>query len=225
MAAGCVLRQIAFSIARQGRCWRLTFCCNGQVASAVQSRRKYLHLLIAAVLIVSAALKTSGVLGQGTSGHWWLLPAVLCEVVLALWLATGLYPQRATQIAIVAFALFAGVSLGKAVAGETSCGCFGNLEVNPWVTFVADCGAILLLAVCLQAGRQSEERARRGRVIAALAVLCFFPMAIVIGSGLDARPFRQSLTEAQQIANVLPADLMNGVWQVTLVRASCPACS
>ena len=53
---------------------------------------------------------------------------------LAAWLVTGARPRLAWAAALVTFLCFAGVTAARVVAGETSCGCFGLLEIDPrWV--------------------------------------------------------------------------------------------
>jgi len=51
---------------------------------------------------------------------------------------------------VTCFSVFCGVTLYKGLAGATSCGCFGQLSVNPWYTLAAD-------TPCLR-GKVSDER-------------------------------------------------------------------
>ena len=46
------------------------------------------------------------------------------------------------------FSTVAGVSLYLALVGQTSCGCFGTVAVNPWATLGLDLTAILALLLC-----------------------------------------------------------------------------
>jgi hypothetical protein len=45
------------------------------------------------------------------------------------------------------FSIFTLVSFYKAISGEGSCGCFGAVTVNPWITTVFDIGMIVLLVI------------------------------------------------------------------------------
>lgn len=65
------------------------------------------------------------------------------EALLGLWLMTGLYVRAARWIALSFFGVLASVSLYLAFLGESSCGCFGRVQVNPWFSFAIDVGAIL----------------------------------------------------------------------------------
>ncbi len=67
------------------------------------------------------------------------------EALLGLWLMTGLYVRAARWIALSFFGVLASVSLYLAFLGESSCGCFGRVQVNPWFSFAIDVSAILAL--------------------------------------------------------------------------------
>ena len=75
----------------------------------------------------------------------WQLALIEAEVVLAIWLVSGLYPRIAWLAALLTFTLFAAASLYLGIAGRPSCGCFGKLEVNPWYTFGVDTLAVAAL--------------------------------------------------------------------------------
>jgi hypothetical protein len=84
---------------------------------------------------------------------------IVFEVVLAIWLAIGIWPKWATWLPSACFAAFALVALYQAFTGADSCGCFGRIKVNPWVTFGLD----LTLAAALWVwqpgdGERSEDR-------------------------------------------------------------------
>lgn len=109
-------------------------------------------LLTACVLIVAAGLKGYR-LSTDPFAHDPLIPsrpasiaAVLAEFGLALWLAAGAWPAVARVAAGVTFTAFLAVSLRHALAGETSCGCFGYLTVAPWLTAALDLVLVVLLA-------------------------------------------------------------------------------
>ncbi len=52
------------------------------------------------------------------------------------------------MIAVLAFGLFIAVTLQKGLIGAESCGCFGRVKVNPWITLLAiDIPLFLLLVI------------------------------------------------------------------------------
>jgi hypothetical protein len=72
------------------------------------------------------------------------IAVIEAELVLGLWLLSGLWRRGARWAALVAFHVFFIVSLSKALAGEADCGCFGR-PVSPRWTAALDLAAILAL--------------------------------------------------------------------------------
>jgi hypothetical protein len=107
---------------------------------------------LAAVLLTAALLKTYQLatvptLGEGLfHARWFNIFVVEFEVFFAFWLFSGLFSKWTRLVSIALFSVFALVSLFKAVSGETSCGCFGNVTVNPWITMGFDVVIVVLLA-------------------------------------------------------------------------------
>lgn len=137
------------------------------------------RIALGLLLLVAAALKgyqlaTEPVLAPHVDGPWWatgltallasrwlLLGAVEFELFFGLWLLAGLYPRQTRALAIGCFALFAAVSLFKALSGAASCGCFGKVAVSPWLTLALDIfAAVVLLLVRFRA----EPEMRRPRL-------------------------------------------------------------
>jgi hypothetical protein len=71
-----------------------------------------------------------------------LIAVIEAEVLLGLWLLSGWSPRAGWVAALGFFAVMAGTSLYLAATGQTSCGCFGQVPVNPWLTFAVDLTAI-----------------------------------------------------------------------------------
>ena len=93
------------------------------------------------VLIVAAVLKIHQLLTEPiiSKGFWesWLFFVIQIplELGLGIWLVCGLFRKAAWMIAVLAFGLFIAVTLQKGLTGAESCGCFGRVKVNPWITF------------------------------------------------------------------------------------------
>ncbi|MDR3108275.1 MAG: hypothetical protein LBU65_01130 [Planctomycetaceae bacterium] len=114
-------------------------------------RWTFVRFFIIAVLLTAATLKawqlaTEPVLGEVLL-HSRLLNVLVVEfeIFFSFWLITGLLPKLTRLASIVLFLIFALMSLLKAVTGETSCGCFGAVTVNPWITSVFDITVVGLL--------------------------------------------------------------------------------
>src|SRR5262245_14232769 len=71
--------------------------------------------------------------------------AIEAELLLGLWLLSGLAARKCWAVALGFFGLLAGVSLYQALTGQRDCGCFGRVAVSPWLTFVLDLAAATAL--------------------------------------------------------------------------------
>src|SRR4051812_10602478 len=97
--------------------------------------------VIAAVLFISAALKSIDPLPiillpqLDAHGQYQLSMLVTqVELMLAFWLVSRFYPRTSWRFATALFLLFGAVTLYQALSGGSSCGCFGALKINPWIT-------------------------------------------------------------------------------------------
>lgn len=70
------------------------------------------------------------------------------ELALGIWLLSGVFKRLAWLGALACFSLFCSVTLYKALVGAASCGCFGTVHVNPWITlFAVDLPAVVILGL------------------------------------------------------------------------------
>jgi thiol-disulfide isomerase/thioredoxin len=113
------------------------------------------------VLIVASALKahqmlTVPIVSQGLWESWvFFLIAVPLEMGLGIWLVSGLFRKAGWLLGVLSFGFFIGVTAYKAVAGELSCGCFGTVSVNPWITLLTiDVPLFLLLLIFYPRGQK-----------------------------------------------------------------------
>lgn len=112
---------------------------------------RLINSLLGGILLIAAALKgynlaTGPSVGIGLLGsRWFLVALVEGELILGLWLASGLWPRGAWKAAVSCFVVFAVVAACEALSGQASCGCFGRMHINPWYTASFDTAAVLLL--------------------------------------------------------------------------------
>jgi len=106
------------------------------------------------ILAAAAVLKGWQLLTEPTAEKdLWTSRALLIftvefEIALSIWLLSGLFKRAAWLAALLCFSAFSAVTFYKAVSGAESCGCFGSVHVNPWITlFAVDLPAVLALAV------------------------------------------------------------------------------
>lgn len=85
-------------------------------------------------------------------GFWesyeFLLIQIPLEFALGVWMVSGLFRKAAWIAGTLAYFGFIIVTLVKALIGLESCGCFGQVHVDPWLTlWMVDVPFFLLLAI------------------------------------------------------------------------------
>lgn len=112
-------------------------------------------MLIASALKVQQLL-TEPIISKGFWESWeFFLIQIPLELGLGIWLISGLFKKAGWLLGLIAFGGFIGVTLYKGLTGAESCGCFGKVQVNPWVTLFAIDIPIFL---CLAAFRPKGEK-------------------------------------------------------------------
>ncbi len=131
----------------------------------------------AAVLLTAAALKayqfaTDPALGVLHGARWLSVGLVQYEVALALWLLSGIWPTRLRNVALLTFVGFASVSVYLGFTSAASCGCFGRVHVNPWLTAGLD-SLLAILLWCWKPQQVAQYANPKGmlRGVAAVALL------------------------------------------------------
>lgn len=108
-----------------------------------------------------------------------------------------LLPPLARWIGVAMLLTFVPVLIGDLVLGASSCGCFGAIKVNPWITFVTD---ITFLFVLLVFGRREPRLALTSSLPTSRVVVAgiWCVLSVVIAFGLNAH------------ATVVDGDPVNG---------------
>ncbi len=110
-------------------------------------------------------------------GTWFETMLTAWEIFLGLWLISGALPVAARRVAIGCFSLFGIYAFYEALAGKADCGCFGQVRVNPWFTFILDVSVVLALTFLgkprTQKAGPSQWAQRKWPVAAAAERLCF----------------------------------------------------
>ena len=117
------------------------------------------------LLLTAAALKGHELLTVPVANKdlfsWrpFLIFQVEFELAMGIWLLSGLFKRLAWLATLSCFSLFCCVTLYKGLTGAASCGCFGRVHVNPWVTFsLIDLPAVIALFLFRPAGLPSQTR-------------------------------------------------------------------
>lgn len=110
--------------------------------------------LIGTLLLAAAVLKASGMGLDPVARMGFFstpeaqLAIVEFEILLGLWVWSGISPAGSWFATVVTFLAFAGTSFYLGVIGQASCGCFGRLSPSPWFAFTLDLIVLAMLAVC-----------------------------------------------------------------------------
>ena len=201
------------------------------------------------LLIVAGLAKTHKTvmdLPDGSDGllpSWLLIALAQIEVVLGVWLVSGLYPRTAKSVAITCFAAFCGVSLYQVLSGEPSCGCFGRVSVNPRYVLLLDFFVVVVLwASPWEAPTGGATRSNRKRVVVfgvAVAALGAIQGAVYLhaeGAGLQGGATKSGrpivLRPETWVGQKLPVldqldigrELTSGHRVVLLDHDNCPHC-
>jgi thiol-disulfide isomerase/thioredoxin len=111
--------------------------------SSMKIANQIVAVVAGLVLIVASVLKihqllTEPIISKGFWESWeFFLIQIPLELGLGIWLVCGLFRKAAWMLAVLAFGLFIAVTLQKGLSGAESCGCFGRVKVNPWITLSA----------------------------------------------------------------------------------------
>jgi hypothetical protein len=112
-----------------------------------------IRFLLAALLISAAALKGHALWNHPLSSDFLLgsrtaeLGVIYGEALLGLWLLTGWPWPLVWLMNFAVFTLFAMRSVWQTWESHASCGCFGQVQVAPWVTLLIDLAALALLGL------------------------------------------------------------------------------
>src|SRR3989339_147156 len=124
---------------------------NGAV---IKKGNKIVMMLAGLLLIIASILKAHQILTTPilTKGFWesweFLLIQIPLEFGLGVWLVSGLFRRAAWLAGAVADFGFIFFTIQKILIGAESCGCFGQVHVNPWVTlFTIDIPFFLALLI------------------------------------------------------------------------------
>lgn len=203
------------------------------------------------VLLVAAGLKAHQLATEPTaerelfSHRGFLILWVEVEIVLGLWFLSRLARRASWLAAVLCFLAFGVFTLHRALAGETSCGCFGRIEINPWHTFVFDLAALVALSLFRpDLGRSVPTSHARLRfaATAALTLAAGIPVGLAAALYMPARlsadgqiagDKRVVLLEPEQwvgarcpiLKHIDIGDrLAKGHWTVVLYHHDCPHC-
>ncbi|MFO0841939.1 MAG: hypothetical protein U0797_05990 [Gemmataceae bacterium] len=112
-------------------------------------------------------------------------PFLFCvEVLLGSCLLMRWAPGATWLSGLAVYGAFAAASLITGVQGHGSCGCFGRLPVNPWLTFSVDVGAIFVILFNRPSWTPAEGVGWKRCLPHAKQILCGVALCIALGAVL-----------------------------------------
>jgi hypothetical protein len=207
----------------------------------------------AAVLLAAASLKLYQVVTDVRLGVIYgsrVVEVALAEYefLLAAWLLSGIGSRLARTVALLTFVAFAAYSCYMGLRGEASCGCFGNIRVNPWWTFGLDLWLVLLLLSrrpnLTRLGLESRQRLFRLSVATgafliftagSLLLSMMRPPLLQSSEGVSVARSNFVLLEPEKwVGRAFPLHedielrdserLQRGSWVLLFYHADCPTC-
>lgn len=195
-------------------------------------------------MIVASALKvhqliTEPIISKGFWESWiFFLIQIPLEMGLGIWLVCGPFRKAGWLLGLIAYCGFIGVTLFKALTGEASCGCFGVVKVNPWITLSAiDIPIFLLLVIFRPKGENFFPPPWPNLYhFLAIAIPTFILLPsteYVLITHKQEKPNVNNWISTPVIQNQWPLlqdidikqQLQNGLWVVLMYHYDCPDCA
>ena len=199
--------------------------------------------LLGVLLLAAAVMKGWQLLREpvANSDIWsyrpFLILTVEFELGLGIWLVSGLFKKCAWLAALACFCVFSVVTLYKGITGAASCGCFGSVDVNPWITlFAVDLPAVIALAVFRPRGLQLLDWPPMPRfavgAVFTIAVLGVSTPILALNEPAVVTSSYEVLEPETWVGKRLPIlehidigeKLSEGNWLILLYHHDCPDC-
>ncbi len=198
-----------------------------------------------AVLLFAAVTKYWMIMTEPilSRGFWesrdFFIIHVFLTTGLAIWLVCGLFRKASWLLVIAAFTVFIGDTFYRAIVGEVSCGCFGRVVVDPWVTlFAINLPIIVLLLLFRPAGEKLLPPPwPSARHFFGVAVPTFILLGVILFTAFNYLPPAQTDqykvvdnqewigTEFEMLSQIDAADsLRDGLCVILFYHNDCPNC-
>lgn len=153
-----------------------------------------IRVVLGILLLGAAALKIYGwSVSTVPPVGWFATPSIQAvavgwEVLLSLWLLSGIAPARSWLAAMVTFVMLACISGYLGWIGQATCDCFGVIQASPWLAFAVDLAALLMLlrvgsSLPERTGDECKEARREMSVFVCFVLGVVVMLAALIGIG------------------------------------------
>jgi hypothetical protein len=182
--------------------------------------------------------------GMLQDDRWIEIPLIEFELLLGIWLISGVKKEWSWRVAILTFSVFAAISLYRVAAGFKSCGCFGAISTPPQLALVMDCVIVLGLLVFrpkissddADVGRGANRARVSGCILASFVLAVPTTVVMVSMEIAEARDIEKAgaiisdpgkwATSRFPVARFLETadDVESGLWLVLFYKEGCSAC-
>jgi hypothetical protein len=234
----------------------------------VSDSRHFVRYLVALVLFAAAGLKAyqlaTGPLPPPVHGSFFtplldllnhrslMMFVVEMELLFTLVLVFGICQSWSWLLALLGFTAFTLVSLIKGLSGESSCGCFGILTVNPWITASFDMVIVILLLIFREPLPKKFQLIAEDRKYLKITLAIWIFLSVPVLAAMLSLQIRTHATlgtetttvDGQKAIQLQPSKwlgknfplfdrlatqadyefLKQGNWTVILTHAECPKC-
>ncbi|MDR0338290.1 MAG: hypothetical protein LBI18_14535 [Planctomycetaceae bacterium] len=180
-----------------------------------------------------------------------LIMVTEAEILFALLLCSGICRRWTWFVSLLCFSAFSCVSAMKGLSGENTCGCFGVVTVNPWMTTTVDVILVLFLIIFREHSNFSFKfsvKEKRKLIIvliiwfvlgvpSLLAMLSLKQVHVSLGTEMISVDGRKKIVLEPEtwigkefplaVRFEQPVDgeiLKQGKWTIVLIHADCPKC-
>lgn len=114
-------------------------------------KQRFLPIVVALPLLLAASLKAYALWLDPIANTSWLdsrlvqIFFILVELIIGGRLLVGWSSVTLWLSALLLYSVFLVYSFSLGITGASSCGCFGKIEINPWITLGIDGIALFLL--------------------------------------------------------------------------------
>ncbi len=147
--------------------------------------------ILAIALLTAAVLKGWQLLTEPVANNdiWsyrpFLILTVEFELALAIWLLSGLFKKAAWLATLLCFSVFSAITLYKGFTGAESCGCFGPVHVNPWITlFAIELPAVIALIIFRPVCHPERSEGSHFKILNSLFYIRYSPRHFVTTAGI-----------------------------------------
>jgi hypothetical protein len=211
-------------------------------------RPALIPFLVGVILLGASVLQAYELFSTPTAetslwtSRWFLIALVEAEFSLGAWLLSGLFSAAARWTTLAVFIVFFCVSLFKALAGETNCGCFGPVHFSPRYTAALDFAVMLSLGFWRPMRNAARTPLLRVAAILVLLLIVGVPGGIILAASKPGNVGPEYEINANQAVVLLEPEkwvgrrcpilkytdigdeLSHGSWLVVLYHHDCPRC-